>query len=162
MATLYEIDTEILNCIDQETGEILDAEKLEALQIQREEKIEAIALWYKNLMSDAEAYKVEKEIFAEREKAAKAKAESLKKWLTEALAGEKMTTSKVLISFRKSEAVEVEDEEKFIEWAQRARRKELLTFKLPAINKTAIKAVLASGKKLKGVNIVARQNIQIK
>jgi hypothetical protein len=78
------------------------------------------------------------------------------------LGGEKMNTSKVAISFRKSEAVEVEDEEKFIEWAQRARRKELLTFKLPTVNKTAIKALLATGKKLKGVTIATRQNIQIK
>ncbi len=28
MATLYEIDEEILNCVDQETGEIIDPEKL--------------------------------------------------------------------------------------------------------------------------------------
>lgn len=26
MATLYEIDEEILNCVDQETGEIIDPE----------------------------------------------------------------------------------------------------------------------------------------
>ena len=31
MATLYEIDEEILNCVDQETGEIIDPEKLAQL-----------------------------------------------------------------------------------------------------------------------------------
>lgn len=162
MATLYEIDAEILSCIDMETGEILDPEKLEALQIARDEKIEAVALWYKNLCSDAEQYKAEKEVFAEREAAAKKKAESLKSWLAYALNGEKMSTSKVAISFRKSEAVEIEDESKFVEWAQRARHKDLLTFKTPTVNKTAIKALINSGKKLKGVSIITRQNIQIK
>ena len=28
MATLYEIDEEILNCVDMETGEIIDVERL--------------------------------------------------------------------------------------------------------------------------------------
>ena len=66
MATLYEIDAGILSCIDVETGEVLDPEKLEALQMEREEKIESVALWYKNLCSDAEAYKAEKQAFASR------------------------------------------------------------------------------------------------
>ena len=67
MASLYEIDAQILSCIDLETGEVVDIEKLEALQIERAQKIENIALWYKNLLSDAEQYKIEKNNFAEKE-----------------------------------------------------------------------------------------------
>ena len=33
---LYEIDNEIMNCIDEETGEIIDPEKLESLEMERE------------------------------------------------------------------------------------------------------------------------------
>ena len=64
MANLYEINQAITECIDNETGEIIDVEKLEELQLEREAKIENVALWYKNLLSDAEAYKAEKNAFA--------------------------------------------------------------------------------------------------
>ena len=33
--TLYEIDNAILSCTDQETGEIIDQEALDALQMER-------------------------------------------------------------------------------------------------------------------------------
>lgn len=162
MAALYEIDQQILDCIDLETGEILDAEKLNELQMERDEKIEKVALWYKNLVSDAEAYKAEKEAFAEREKAAKNKAESLKKWLAYALNGEKMSTQKVAISFRKSEAVEIEDEERVITFAQKNGRDDLLSYKAPTVNKSAIKAVIKTGKEIPGAVLVEKQNISIK
>ena len=37
--TLYEINEEIMACVDAETGEVVDAEKLEELLIAKEEKI---------------------------------------------------------------------------------------------------------------------------
>ena len=45
MRALYDIDAAILDCVDQETGEILDPEKLDALQMEREQKLEGVALW---------------------------------------------------------------------------------------------------------------------
>lgn len=162
MASLYEIDAAILSCIDTETGEVLDFEKLEALHLEREQKIESVALWYKNLCSDAEAYKAEKQVFADREAAAKKKADSLKKWLDAALAGEKLTTAKVAISFSKSKAVEIEDEAAFVAYAQRAGLDDLLTYKEPTISKTAVKAAIESGREVMGAEIVERRNIKIK
>ena len=41
---LYEIDREILACIDYETGEILDSQRLEMLEMEKEKKIENIGL----------------------------------------------------------------------------------------------------------------------
>lgn len=153
--TLYEIDSEIMNCIDFETGEIIDPERLEALQMERGRKIENVALWVKNLKADLEAFKAEKEAFAEREKQAKAKIESLSKWLTGALNGEKFSTSKVVVSFRNSEAVEITNEalipRKFI-------RKKIET----APDKAAIKDAIKSGLKVRGAELVKNQNIQIK
>ena len=75
---LYQINAEIENCIDTETGEILDVEALNNLALERDTKIENLACWYKNLMADAEALKAEKNAFAEREKAAKNKLSRLK------------------------------------------------------------------------------------
>ena len=65
MANLYEIDTQITECFDADTGELLDAEKLENLMIEKENKLENVALWIKNLKADAAMYKAEKTAFAE-------------------------------------------------------------------------------------------------
>lgn len=162
MATLYEIDKKILNCIDQETGEVIDEEKLNALRMKRDKKIEKVALWVKNLTADVEAYKAEKDSFAEKEKVAKNKIESLKNWLKYATEEQKFQTAKVAISYRRSESVEIENEEGFIEYAHRIDRDDLLTFKEPTINKTAIKAALKAGQAIEGAQIVEKQNIQIK
>lgn len=151
--TLYEIDQEIMNCIDSETGEILDFEKLSELQIERETKLENVALWIKNLNAEAAAYKAEKDAFAEREKAAKAKAEKLSEWLMMALNGEKLTSNRVAISFRKSEAVEVEDETVVPDYCFKIKKE---------ISKSAIKALLKAGEKIPGCRIVQNLNLQIK
>jgi hypothetical protein len=57
---LYQINAEIENCIDTETGEILDIEALNNLTLEKDTKIENLACWYKNLMADVEALKAEK------------------------------------------------------------------------------------------------------
>ena len=70
MANLYEIDQAIMNCLDEETGEVLDLDRMNALQMERKAKIENVALLYKNVKADMEAYKAEKTAFAEKEQAA--------------------------------------------------------------------------------------------
>ena len=162
MATLYEIDQKILETIDYETGEIIDPERLTALQMERTAKLQNVALWVKNLLSDAEAYKAEKDAFAAREKAAKNKAESLKKWLADALQGEKFTTAKTAVSFRKSESVEIQDEDRLIVWAMGNGHEDLLTFAAPSVNKTAIKQALKNGVETPWATIKENYNLQIK
>lgn len=162
MANLYEISQEIMDAVDFETGEILDPEALDALIMERDKKIENIALWIKNLTSDAAAYKAEKDAFAERQKQAENKAESLRKYLAGFLDGQKFSTEKVAISFRKSESVEITSEEGFIELAQKNGRDDLLTYKAPTPNKTKIKAALKEGLVIPGVAIVEKQNMSIK
>ena len=58
---LYEIDNEILSCVDMETGEVVDMDKLNNLQMERDQKIENIGCWIKNLLADAKALKEEKD-----------------------------------------------------------------------------------------------------
>lgn len=152
---LYEIDSEILNCIDLETGEIIDPERLEALQMERGRKIENVALWVKNLKADLTAFKAEKEAFAERERQAKNKIESLSNWLTRALNGEKFSTSKVAVSFRNSEAVEIIDEA--------AIPKEYIRQKIEtAPDKIAIKEALKHNIEVPGAALLQNKNISIK
>lgn len=162
MATLWEIDKAITECIDWETGEIVDFEKLSQFQMERGEKIEAVALWVKNLVSDAEAYKKEKDAFAERQKSAEDKAKRLKIWIGQALNGEKMTTDKVAISFRKSESVEIQDENEFVCMATNEGLEHLLSYKEPTPNKPEIKAAIKNGAKIAGAELVQKQNITIK
>lgn len=154
MATLYEIDEEILNCVDMETGEIIDAEKLEQLQLTRDDKVEGIALWIKNLLSDADAIKSEEEKLAQRRKANENKAKNLKEYLSKFLNGQKFKTPKVSISYRKSESVEVTDISKLDD--------DYLKFAEPTVDKTKVKKALKAGTVLQGVSLVENQNIQIR
>lgn len=154
MATLYEIDAAILACVDLETGEVIDGEQLAALQMERQQKIEGVALWYKNLCSDAAAYKAEKDAFAAKERAATQQAERLKKWLADALQGEKFNTPRVGVSFRSSSSVVVED---VLSLPPR-----FVKFKDPEPDKVAIKAAIKNGEEVSGAFIENKQSIVIK
>ena len=156
---LYEIENAILDCIDLETGEVIDTERLDALQMERDAKIENVALWIKDLKAEAEAIKAEKMALAERQRVAENKAESLKKWLAYALQGEKFKTPKCAISFRKTEAVEVTEEGLNNLMKE---HDELLTYKAPEPNKTAIKQALKDGLSVEGVQLVQNTSTIIK
>ena len=137
MAKLYELTSAIENFefeIDEETGEILNADELDNLQMERQTKIEQLCLWRKNLLSDADAYKREKESFAKKEKPARNKAESLKQYIEYTLNGEKFKTDRVTVSYRRSEVVECSNIFDVDE--------DYLTYKDPTLNKTNIKEAI--------------------
>ena len=151
---LYEINNEILACIDMETGEIIAPEKLETLQMDRHEKLRNIAFVALNAAADAKAYEEQEKKFAARKKAAKATVEWAKATLAAELGGQKMKEPEFTISYRKSEAVEVADEAAVPD-----------EFRIPQpdkIDKAALKAALKNGAVISGAQIVERQNIQIK
>ena len=157
---LYEIENAILECIDMETGEVIDIDRLNELQMEREAKIENVALWIKDLNEEAESIKAEKMLLAERQKAAENKAESLKNWLAYALQGQKFKTARCAVSFRKTEAVEVTPEG--LENLMRGGCDELLTYEQPKPNKTAIKQALKDGLNVAGVQLVQNTSTIIK
>ena len=157
---LYEIENAILECIDMETGEIIDIDRLNELQMERETKIENVACWIKDLKAEAEAIKAEKMALAERQKAAENKAESLKNWLAYALDGQKFSTARCAVSFRKTEAVEVTPEG--LENLMRGGCDELLTYEQPKPNKTAIKQALKDGLNVAGVRLTQNTSTIIK
>lgn len=154
MANLYEIDTQITECFDADTGELLDAEKLENLMIEKENKLENVALWIKNLKADAAMYKAEKTAFAERQAAAERKAESLTEWLKNALNGQKFKTEKAEVSFRKTSKVEVLDiwelNEDFVKYSD------------PTPDKAAIKRAIKAGEDVKGARLIDDISMTIK
>lgn len=154
MANLYEIDTQITECFDADTGELLDAEKLENLMIEKENKFENVALWIKNLKADAAMYKAEKTAFAERQAAAERKAESLTMWLKNALGGKKFKTEKAEVNFRKTQKVEVIDiwelNEDFVKYSD------------PTPDKAAIKRAIKAGEEVKGAKLIDDISMTIK
>lgn len=156
---IYEIDNAMMSLIDEETGEIKDYEAFEELQMQREEKIENTALWYKNLVAESKAIREEEKALAERRKSLENKAESLKNFVNRTLNGNKFSTSKVAISYRKSTAVEVDDE--FIDYAMK-NNSDLLTYKQPEPNKAVIKEMLQGGFDIPHAELVERNNMSIK
>lgn len=152
--TLFEIDAAILDCVDVETGEVFDVDKFEELGLEREAKIENICLWIKNLKAEAEALKAEKEVFAQRQKAAESKMESLKRYISGYLDGTAYESAKVKVSFRKSESLEISEGAVIPD--------EYLRFKEPEVNKTDLKKAIKAGLVIGGVQIVENSNIQIK
>lgn len=154
MATLYEIDAAISGCIDAESGEIIDTERLDNLLIERSKKLEGVALWIKNLESDAAAIKAEKNAFDKRMKAAEKKVESLKVWLSNALCYLPFETPRVHISFRKSTTADINESVLSKEWCVKK-----VTY---APDKKAIKSALESGTEIDGAVLTEHQNIQIK
>lgn len=156
---LYEIPTEIDALIDPETGEITDAEKLTELVNRFNNGVEWLALEVKNSLAEADALKKEKDAFAQREKVASNRAKNLKNYLSYLLNGEKFKTDKVAISWRRSEQVQV-DEENFLPWAK--EHNAYLRWKEPEVDKAALKEAFKQGIEVPYAELVENQSIQIK
>ena len=159
--TLWEIDKRISDIletgmhIDEETGEVFLPEDLDLLNIERDEKIEGIALYIKNLKAEAEAIHTEIDRMKDRAESKKKKAERLAQYLSSVLCGQKFETAKTSLSFRKSSVVQINNEllvpEEFMK---------IKTEKKP--DKTAIANWIKSGNFIPGCELVEKQNLQIK
>lgn len=152
--TLWEIDQGIMACLDAETGEIIDPEMLNALSMEREAKLENVALWIKNLRAEAAAIKTEKDALAKREKAAAKKAEDLENWLVQALGGQAFNTAKCAVGFRKSSRVDVLDKSIIPEAFMKAKTEY-------SPDKNAIAAAIKAGQEVSGCVLTDYLNISI-
>ena len=155
MRALYEIEDDILGCVDTETGEIIDPEKLDALEMEREKKIEAVILWRKDLLAEAEAVKKEADVLTKRAKSCENKAEQLKNYISYALNGEKFKTDRCSVSYRKTSGVVLDD-------IYKVSAKFWGDIKESWISKTKIKEAIEKGETVEGAHIEERQSINIK
>lgn len=158
MANIFEIKQEIENFdikYDEETGEVTNFNELEELQLQRDELIENVALWIKNLDYDVKALKEEEKSLADRRKAKENKIESLKGYLISALDGEKFETTKVRLSYRKSQRLECDDLSAIPEEYLKTK----INFEL---DKNALKTAIKNGAIIEGCRIVENTSLQIK
>ena len=163
MRALYEIYQDILDCVDMETGEILDTEKLDGLQMEREAKLEGVALWVKDLKAEAEAFKAEADKLTARKKALDNKIEGLKNWLLFALGGEKLKTPRCNVYQTHSQKLAVADEAELINAIQTLDEPErFLRFRTPELKKDEIKKALKDGWTFIGASLEETESVVIK
>ena len=149
---LLELDTERM--VDSETGEILTAEEIDQLNMDRLEKIEGCLLVIKNKEAEAEAIQAEIKKLQERKKTLDNKVQWIRGYVANSLNGEKFKTARVAVSYRKSESVEVT-------CAPEMLPQEFITVTLkPAL--TPLKEALKNGAEIAGVQIVTKNNLQVK
>ena len=157
--TLYEIDAQLSALIDEETGEITDIEAFDGLQLDRKQKCENIALYYKNLTAEAEAIKAEEDKLYERRKAITNKAARLFEYLKYALNGEKLETARVKCSYRAVHPVHFDDN--FVYWAAE-NAPDLLTYKEPTPNVAKVKAAIKAGADIPCAAIMDEVSLSVK
>lgn len=164
MASLYEIDRNIQAFIDglfamaDENGEVdIDMEILDDLKEQRQTKLENIALYIKNLASEAFAIKEEEKSLAERRKRTERKCERLKGILVRSMVEnneKELSSARFCAKIRNSKATEVYDESLI--------PSDYLVEKTTyAPDKNAIKEAIESGKEVAGARIVINHNLKI-
>ena len=151
---LYEFDEQLLSLIDDETGEIADYDLFEQLEMDKEKKIEGIFLAIKNFRSDAKQMKEEEDNLKERRRVLENKAENMSRFIEGYLNGEKFSTPRVSVSYRKSTSVQVDDLTKIPEF--------YLRMKEPEVDKTKVKDAIKNGLTVNGCQLVEKTSMIIK
>ncbi len=159
---LYQIDSALAECVDAETGEILDVEKLLELNMAREQKIENIALWIKNDIAEAKAIREEEKALAARRQALERAAESKKKYLDSVLNGEKFSTPRCSISYRKTASVEVSDMGAVVAWMLANGHDGEVTYNAPTVSKADLALLLKNGAEIDGATLVQGMSMGVK
>lgn len=158
---LYQISDAIRQALDhieldEETGEILSADALHAVEAEASEKIEATALYLRELDAEAKAAKEEANRMLDRVKSMQKRSDYLKSMLLDALhATGKVKTVRVTVSIRTTKAVEI---------AEGADLPEAYTTVKTTVspNKVAIKQALLDGVEVPGCHLEARESVSIR
>lgn len=162
MASLYEINEKLAMYemqFDESTGEWLNEDELTALQMEKDEKRENIALYIKNLEAEANAVKAESKNLDERYKRLINKATRLHGYLEADLNGEPFKTSRVECRWRKSEAVKILNEDAVPE-----RFMDIQVVRKPVKNeiKKYLKGLEGSDEEVPWATLEKKNNLQLK
>ena len=160
--TLYEINAQIFDLIDPDSGELKDYEEFAQLQMDREQKIENTALFIKNLEAEARAIKEEEAALKARREPLENKAKRLRKYLEDALCGDEFKTARCSISYRKSKSLEVEDTCSLAKWLEENGFRDLVVYAEPTVSKAEVTKLLKLGTEIPGAVLAERSNLQLK
>lgn len=160
-----------LDDIDMESTEGAElfeafADTLEGIEMEFDEKAEKIACFIKDLNYEASAIKAEKQALDKRQKAKEKKADQLKRYLMNCMdrvGKQKIERPLASLSIRNNaESLKVENDMDFIRWAQAAGRDDLIRFKDPDIDKTALKKAVKDGLTVSGVTLERSRSLTIR
>lgn len=160
---LYELTTQFQQAmdalrVDEETGEVIGFEAVDALDAAFEDKAEAYAVVIKSLLAQAQAIHAERDNLKAREESAKRKAESLKKHLAQsmdAVGKDKIETARAALTFRKSTQVNILND---VEVPDDLCK--IVIDRKP--DKTAIGKLLRGGDIVPGAELIENRNLQVK
>lgn len=162
---LYKLDRAIADVIesgysvDDDTGEIMfEPTDLERLEADRGAKLEACAIYAKNLQAEIEAFKAESERLQARLKARQRKLERMQQYVLSSMlymGDTSFETPRVALRTRKSVFVDVYEPDKL--------PVEYMRHKVTASpDKAAIKADIQAGEVVPGAELVERISLAIK
>lgn len=163
MASVYELDAKISSCIqlDEEhvvsvdDGEILNLQQFEALQMERDAKVEGLCCYIKNKLAEADAIDAEANTLSHRSGVIRKEVERCKAYLAGALYGEKFETPRCKITWRKSEICNVLSMEEIPDEYKRTK----VTIDA---DKTAIKKAIKAGAEIPGAEVIQKLNMTLK
>lgn len=162
---LYEIAKEYQAFLDAvEAGDIPEeaiGDTLDGIVGEFDQKADNIACAIKGYMAEAEAIKKEEGALRERRDSKMRKVDQMKHYLSEQMqkmGKKKLETERNLLSFRKSTALIIENEEDFKQRHGDLCKREVVV----SIPKKEITDRLKAGEEISGAVLQERQNLQIK
>ena len=155
---LWGIDERIRNYEMQfdEDGVWVNEDELENLEIEREQKLENLACFVKELRAEASAIATEGNTLLDRANKLYGKADGIENYISFHLAGEELKSSRVAVTFRRSERVQITDQSKIPEEYIVTRVEETTK-----ADKTKIKKAIKAGVEIEGAYIQENLNIHI-
>ena len=174
---LYEVDMaiqEVLakldDVIDSETGEILSSPdaadevlaELEALQMEKARILEYLAKVTLNIRSEAAAVKAEEERLKKRRQALEHKEERLMGIIDRECEGEKTDLGIAVVSYRKSEKLDVTDPKTTIAWLKENGHEECIKIVDPEVRKDEVKKMVKAGTEVPGTILIAKNNCSLR
>lgn len=131
--------------------------------MERDNKIEGVALYVKQLQAEADAIKAEEKALEQRRKSKERLLTGYAEWLRNVLGGQSFETAKVALGFRKSTACEINGcELDLIEFLEKSGFDDCVKYGSPEISKSKITKLLKDGVEIPGAVLVEKSNLQIK
>ncbi len=164
---LYELDQEIEKVeeaynvyAEEHSGDITDfpyEAQYKALQGERDEKLLNLGSWFKNLSVQSKAYADELKVMQQKKKVIDNKMQWVKNFINSYLkVGEKINDTRVQLSWRKSETVAV------VENFDLSTLQNFFKVIEEKVDKTKVKQHMKQGKQFAGIQLVKKDNLQIK
>ena len=174
---LYEVDMaiqEVLmkleDVIDPDTGEILSSpdaadevlSELEALQMEKTRILEYLAKVTLNTRAEAAAIKAEEDRLKKRRQSLEHKEERLMGIIDRECEGEKTDLGIAVVSYRKSEKLDVTDPKAAIVWLHANGHDDCIKIADPEVRKDDVKKMVKAGTEVPGTVLVAKNNCSLR